>query len=665
MTYETLQYVDGSGATQEVAMQNLCANGAAVRLVLEPRSHAAGEFHITLPQPPETPIAIPFKSRCNIRACRASSSGANNTFSAGTIIFQGRRTDNSASAGHNISTQITLSDALWDLEQLTYKVGWQYISGGTYASPTYSNFFWPDIVMFQADQLGQLQPGGTYAAYSPAPVQGLISTWQQIMAIVFYAANYATGAEAVQLQMGTTAEFTPNYRNSYGIRSVKCLQCLTTALQSHPGVYTEMDYTTTPPTLHFRDRTTMTAVTLPYASTDVNGVLHLASDVQSLVHLVPGRIAIYYQINGTFTGRPVILYGDDIYPASGGPFLMTQDYSVDISGADTSQTTKNFTSSAFDPTSLALWRNKVPSLKQLSQNGQIPNDGSAGALLLVDSNPYNATTHPKGLQVVDETNTPINYSSGNFQFITDDSVYAWFTLTGGAAAQAVRATVKGYFKYQKQNVLGGVNLTDEKTEHEHSFRCMLTTAPSGQYVLNQTLSAGESIPANLAQAIYTELQSLQYKLRHEIWQLGANSTTVPTLIKPGKHMINLSGGLSAWTTINAVPQNVSIEFMRTADGRLGARQTINCGPVNHLEPGYLIQLYNLFAQRNLRRINAQQKLTGIPSSQVDLSTTDSKENTVAADSVKKTEYAVLVDGSGNFTALKNSATDVANGLALT
>jgi len=668
MTYETLQYVDGAGATQEVAMQSLSAYGATT-LQFIPRSHAPGEFHISFPQPPEVALAIPFKSRCIVRACRTSSTGAANSFSGGTILFQGRRTDNSGEASRTrVNTKIVLSDALWDLSKVTYKIAWNKITGGTLASPTFTTFYFPDVILFAP---------AVAVTYNPAPVNNTITTWQQIQDIINFAANYASGTEAVQLQLagsgtltagvwsaGSGAEFTPCYCNWYPIRSMKCMQALTMCLRPHPGVFTEVDHTTTPPTLHFRDRAHMTAITLPYKSTDANGVVHVASDIQPLNELVPDRVSLTYKINGTFNGQPCISDAYDVYPVGAGPSLLSLDYSVDVTGASTQQTIVNFNSTAFDPTDKTLWRTKVPALKQIADGGQVANDGDPGALAFVDTAINGGSGHLKGITVTDESGNPVDLST--YQYITDESVYAWMVLNGGAAATVVKATVKAFFTYNKISTISSEVITDSFGEHGHHFRVTLTNAPTGQYVLKQLLNTGESIPPNFAQGIYNELVDLQWRLRHQVWQIGADSATVPTLIKPGKHKINLSGGLSDWTTMNAVPENVTIEFRRTGDGRLFAAHTINCGPVNHLEPGYLIQLWSLFSNRDLARIDANQRLNGrTSSSQVDLSSESARENSTSAEPVPVTTNHVYVAGGVIAGQMVNSSKIIADILAAT
>ena len=651
MIFDTLQYVDGSGTTQEIALSlaNL-ATAPAVKLVMTPASHAAGTFRITWLQAPETGINIPFKSRCVVYAGRTSTDGSANSFSGGTILFQGRRTDNAGSASASrVMSDITLSDAWWDLEKVVYQMAWQQITGGTWASPTYTPFYWPDLVLFQAS------PGTTY---SPAAVNSTITTWQTIQEILSYATGYASGANAVQLQTTSSAEFTPVYCNWYTLRSGKCAEALLICLRPHPGVFTEMDYTTTPPTLHFRNRANLTAVTLPYKSTDGNGIIHVASDIQSLDELVPDAVRLYYKVTSTFNGQPVVSPGTDIYPAGSANSLMCLDYSIDVTGANLQQIQKNFVSATFDPTVLSLWRYKVPALKQVSEGGLIPNDGAGAgiALTLVDSNPYNSSTHPKGIQVLDESGAAVDLTT--FTYLTDQSVYSWFKL-GSGTAQVVKATVKAYFKYRRTTTISSHSLTDNVQEHEHSMRVILTNVPSGTYVLKQTLNVGEAIPSGLAQALYTELSVLQWKLKHEIFQTAATASAVPTIIKPGKHCINLSGGASAWTSMNAAPERVSIEFFRTGNGLLAAQHSISCGPVNHLEPGYIVQLTNLFWNRNKSGIDPFQRLSGtVSSTQVDLSATDAKENSTPAQALYQSTNLLYLDGGGNPAIIQHDASQL-------
>ncbi len=41
--------------------------------------------------------------------------------------------------------------------------------------------------------------------------------------------------------------------------------------------------------------------------------------------------------------------------------------------------------------------------------------------------------------------------------------------------------------------------------------------------------------------------------------------------------------------------------------------TVKCGPVEHLEPGELVQIFNVFANRDLTKIDTNERLSGTPS----------------------------------------------------
>lgn len=673
MTFETLQYVDANGQTQEYAFQDLSLDGSTVRAWMEPKSHAPGEFHIVLPQPPEMVISIPFKSQCKVFACRQSAAGAPNSFAGGQILFQGRCWENlGTSSASKVSNEIVLYDALRDLAEITYQIEWNYISGGTSESPVFSIAFFPDVILFQQSPAGQMQPNGTYAPYNPVPIDNTITTWQQIMAIVYFAINYLK-TDPVLLQMGTNPEFTPSYCNFFTCRATKCLLALTTCLRPHPLVYTEVDYTTTPPTLHFRYVGNMAPVTLPYKSTDPNGNIHVATDIMALYELVPERVFLAYQVKTTVNGKPALTFVYDNFPINAQPSIPEEVYSINVEGPALQQTTKNFTSYAFSPTDLTLWREKVPSLKSQAEGGQIINDGNPGALTFVDTAPYDPVDHPKGIQVIDHNGNPIDYAD-TFIYFTNESVYDWFVFEG-AAAQAVHATVKTFFSYEKQTTIktdsNALNLNITIPEHEHSMRVMLTNMPTATYSLSQETTTGEAVPEGLAENIYSELQWLQYKMQQENWQVGKDENTVPQIIKPGKNTINLNGGLAAWQNMNAVPESVKIEFMRVQQlvggvpkWCLAAKHTISCGPVNHLNPQYRVELLNMFRNRLLPRINPNERLTGEPNggaSGTDLSAEDSKENSVPSEPVPQVQQISGPNPDGTISQVQTASSDLNNG----
>ena len=104
-----------------------------------------------------------------------------------------------------------------------------------------------------------------------------------------------------------------------------------------------------------------------------------------------------------------------------------------------------------------------------------------------------------------------------------------------------------------------------------------------------------------------------------------------------------------------------------SEWRLAARHTIQCGPVNHLEPGYLIQLFNLFVYRQRSGIDPSQRLSGgLSGNQVNLSASAGRENTTSAAPLPVVTNHVALDGSGNINGqMINSAPMIAGILAAT
>ena len=69
-----------------------------------------------------------------------------------------------------------------------------------------------------------------------------------------------------------------------------------------------------------------------------------------------------------------------------------------------------------------------------------------------------------------------------------------------------------------------------------------------------------------------------------------------------------------------------------ATGVTSANTQVRCGPVEHLEAGQLVQLFNIFQNRDLSRINPNERTSGLPNGGANASMPDdtAKENTTHA-----------------------------------
>jgi hypothetical protein len=126
---------------------------------------------------------------------------------------------------------------------------------------------------------------------------------------------------------------------------------------------------------------------------------------------------------------------------------------------------------------------------------------------------------------------------------------------------------------------------------------------------SQVTSLGDSYISGLAENIYTSLSVLAYEGEHEIVEV--NSTTlqpeVHTIIDT-RYVLNISGGESAWSSMDATIQAVDIDFMR-------GTTRIRFGPPKHIAPGDLEELLQWYRWRAhpVTRDNSQDPANGTTS----------------------------------------------------
>ena len=675
----TIQYHDAGGIVREVGFSALAAlesgqvvgDGWSAAFM----SHRASTVQLRLPGvPPHIAPAIPFESRMKIYSDRALVAGV---YSSGVIRFQGLRTDRNGTADpHKSSSSYQFDDEWYFLDHCQFYQTWNRVTDNTPGAVVTTSCPMTQIVLYQPNP-GQI--------YYPDPVGGLISTGQQIHDILAWAIRMGAN-----LQIGTIDPAI--YQAVYPVQNIKCGDAIRMCLRLHPDCFTEIDYTTTPPTFHVRRRASLTAVTLPYSHTDGDGQRHTVTDIQPRPELRATRVALFYRV---ITDKYLIAAPLDIYPNSnlvvqgpvssgelvGGaaapytvdgtpivgtameniagsgtasikvgaaPGLRALDFSIDLQGPRSTLVVAKIKSYAFDPTDLAWWQKKIPSLKS-----GIPAIGD-GALALLSATVNGGGA--KDITVTDDTGAAINLATYGYELDPQSAVMSWMP-----GVQVVGATVSAFFSYKKSSTVGAVRLTNEAKEHQHHVRIKLVNHASATFQFSQYLTAGEDMPVNLAQYVFESLDWLQYSFSHRCVASLFNGW-----LKPGLHAINLSGGASAWETMNACLQQTQYRMHLGGDGVTFDNFDVRCGPVEHLEPGQLVQLLNVFANRDLAKIDTNERIDGIPSpgQTVEMPDDGAQENSVPAVSIPVTSFNAFVDGGGGFWGVKNSATDLANGRAL-
>jgi hypothetical protein len=650
----TLQYFDAANNLQELGFAQLAAleGGRVVADAWQARflSQRASSVSLRLPGvPPAVAPAIPFESRITLWSGRTLTAGV---YSGGVRQFQGLRTDRSGTADpRGAGSSYVFEDEWYFLDHCPFQQAWVRLAAA--GGP-------PNYVPFSSVVLFQPNPGQTYV---PAPVNGLIHTGQQIRDILNWAVSLGASLQVGQIDPAL-------YQAWYPLPNVKCGDAIRHCLRLHPDCFTELDYSTTPPTFNVRQRANLTAVNLPYAATDSSGRRHLATGIQPRPELQPRRVAIFYRVisNQYLLASPVDIYpntslavtgpvitGQSVggpsapYTAGGSPVVGTAmsgitgnatltipvgapgglralDFAVDLQGPQLAVSTAAITTAPFDPTNLAWWRQKVPALAQ-----GIPASGP-GALQLLSTTVNGGG--PTDISVLDASTLdaygnlshPVNLATFTSELLPQSAPMAWMTASSGGPLQVLEVTVSAHFSYARQkNVGSGTLVIARPNDHVHSVRVKLCNSASVSGSYSQYLTTGEAIPANLAQSVYASLATLQYSFTHSLVERPFNGW-----LKPGRHAINLTGGAPAWSNMQATLARSEFRMHLDAAGVAFDHFTVQCGPVEHLEPGQLVQLFNTFANRDLARIDTGERLTGIPAPNrtVPMPADAARENTV-------------------------------------
>jgi len=650
----TLQYFDATNSLQEMSFAQLAAleGGRVVADAWQARflSHRASTVTLRLPGvPPAVAPAIPFESRIILWSGRILNAGA---YSGGAQQFQGLRTDRSGTADpQRTGSSYQFDDEWYFLDHCPFQQVWVQLA----ASGGPNNYVpFASVVLFQPN------PGQTYV---PAPVNGLIHTGQQIRDILSCAISLGANLQIGQIDPAL-------YQAWYPLPNVKCGDAIRHCLRLHPDCFTEIDYSTTPPTFNIRQRANLTAVSLPYAATDASGRRHIASGIQPRPELQPRRVAIFYRVisNQYLLATPVDIYpnanlsvtgpvitGQSVggpsapFTAGGSPVVGTAmsgitgnatltipvgapgglralDFAVDLLGPKLALTTAAITTAPFDPTNLAWWRQKVPSLAQgipaaglgsLQLLSTTINGGGATDITVLDASTLDANGN---------LSHPVNLATFTSELLPRSAPMAWMTASTGGPLQVIEVTVTAHFSYARQKNVGSATVTiTQPNDHAHSVRVKLCNSASLTQSYSQYLTTGEAIPANLAQSVYASLAALQYSFTHSLVERPFNGW-----LKPGRHAINLAGGAPAWTTMQATLATSEYRLHLDARGNTFDHFTVQCGPVEHLEPGQLVQLFNTFANRDLARIDTGERLTGVPApnSTILMPADTARENTV-------------------------------------
>ena len=440
------------------------------------------------------------------------------------VQFIGRVRQLPASAGGGAEAfRYVAEDCLGDLSRRVFGQTWQNLSAGVVGDGISAR-----VVLF--DDGGASQ-----------------TVQQTVQAIV--AAAVAAG---VSVQMGDADGLTISPRK-VDVKGVSFLECLKAACVYSPDVSTQVDYTTTPPTLHFIRRADATAHSLP--------VLDSAESFE-ITPLYDQRIeGVYlaYEKRGTLDGVDYLSLDFDIYPVETvqtGERVLFQTLALQgASGGHLQQTqTQDIVTRSIDQTELDWWEKLLPHLVDRNEAAAL------SEITVKDSAGDTTSAHKELLSGVVQP-----WMAGTTELITITALF--------------------------NGLINGEAVINQKL----TVQCVSTTLATNTYT-NLTSSAGtaavpdEDTPVGIAESYYNALHPLPWQGR---WHRIASE--VPHLtIKPGD-VINFTGTENAdLSTAAAQVQQVSWDIHQ-------GTVSLEFGRPDYLAPQDFIQL--LHEQRKLAEGN--------------------------------------------------------------
>lgn len=440
------------------------------------------------------------------------------------VRFIGRVRQLPASAGGSAEIfRYVAEDCLGDLSRRVFGQTWSHLSGGIVTDGISAR-----CVLFD--------DGGA--------AQTVQQTVQDIVAAAITA--------GVSVQMGDAANLTISPRK-LDVKGMSFLECLKAACVYSPDVNTQVDYTTTPPTLHFIRRADATAHSLP--------VLDSAEgfEINPLYDQRIEGVYLAYEKRGTLDGTDYLSLEYDIYPegtAQTGERVLFQTLPLQgASGGHLQQNqTQDIVTRTIDETELDWWAKLLPHLVDR-------NEAAALSEITVKDSAGDTTTARKEL--------------------LSGVVQPWM----GGTTELI--TISALFN----GLISGEAVINQKL----TVQCVSTTLATNTYT-NLTSSAGtaavpdEATPSGIAESYYNALHPLPWQGH---WQRIASE--VPHLtIKPGD-VINFTGTDNADLS-TAAAQVQQVEWQLDA-GQI----TLEFGRPDYLAPQDFIQL--LHEQRKLAEGN--------------------------------------------------------------
>ncbi|MDR1414070.1 MAG: hypothetical protein LBI56_04010 [Puniceicoccales bacterium] len=308
-------------------------------------------------------------------------------------------------------------------------------------------------------------------------------------------------------------------------KDLSCADVIRRLLRWVPDTVCYIDYGESIPRISFRRRSQMPSISLNIMCNVSEFSLQPRHDLQ-----VPA-VVLKFETTNSVNGKSWKELISQKYPTTcTGSELKALVLTINLEGSKASCVVQDIVTTPIDISSASWWQAHVPGI---------------------------ASLHPANVSIGDASRT----SSLPNELISG-TVAPW--MDKAAETDVIRCKIS----YSDGN--------EAVIDREVAVRIVATDASSGIYRKLTSLATGESMPVGLAEQIYNAVNPLQYDGSLAIVAQEVDADYF------GK-VLNLSGGQSAWTAMNAVVQEV-IEYLDAG------KTVIRFGPAKHLGASDLAEL---------------------------------------------------------------------------
>lgn len=408
----------------------------------------------------------------------------------GVIRFQGRRVRHrSVASGLAEDKYYVFADAWYDLNRRVFQQPWG--AGATYSSHLLLNY--------------------------NSSAARIATTGEQIEAVITYAA-----ASGVAIQVGNiNLPVEPPLRE---ITDQPCSAVIVDQARYLPNALGWIDPSFTPPAFNVLLPADLDAVTLVSAGAKCSEI-----DIEPLDENRVPAVVILYEISNEVNGEQILAFSRDAYPVNAtGREDNALVLTIPLQGYAATILRSTVVAADLDYTNLDWWKGQ----QKFSWLND-PNVSATVATFVINGEPVTSRTGVKNLS----------------RYLVEGQIAPWMDVEAGGAVDWEQEEVRIIIDVQINAGLDTID-TDEivgKGQRVLVLSIVSTDAPSGEsnYSSVQSFEAGDPVPVGLALYQYNALSGLEYGGNIKVTESECSGAA-----SVGQ-LLNLSGGLVAWTTMNA------------------------------------------------------------------------------------------------------------------